>query len=74
MREEVDMASIDERMGWLWTVKKFAAWKYDVEEPSKSNVKTVNDMCRDGKLPCVKLGREWRINVREILEGAKSGE
>ena len=65
--KEVEM-TYDERMGYLWTVRKFAAWKYGTDEPTRANVKTVNDMCREGKLPARKVGKEWRINVRMILE------
>lgn len=63
----------DERMGYLWPVRKFAAWRYGVDEPSKAKENTVRAMCRDGKLPSVKVGGEWRIDVRKILEGVKGG-
>lgn len=37
--------------------------------------RTARDLCRQGKLPCEKVGREWRIRRKELmryLEGMKS--
>ncbi|MBQ6491090.1 MAG: helix-turn-helix domain-containing protein [Atopobiaceae bacterium] len=29
---------------------------------------TVERMCRDGVLPAVRVGRQWRIDTRKIME------
>ena len=58
----------------LWTVRRYCVWKYnlpDGTEPKKSQVNTVSKLCRDGKLPAVKLCGEWRIDTSEILRGLK---
>ena len=58
----------------LWTVRRFCRWKYnlpDGTEPKKSQVNTVSKLCRDGKLPAVKLCGEWRIDVSEIMKEAR---
>lgn len=58
----------------LWTVRRFARWKYELPdgtEPKKSQVNTVTKLCRDGKLPAMKLCGEWRIDVSEIMKGFK---
>lgn len=68
------MATIDDMMDCLWTVKRFAAWKYGTDEPTKSNVNQVYRMCKEGNLPALKLGKQWRIDVRKILEGARYGK
>ena len=56
-------------MACLWSVGKFAKWKYETDEPTKAQHNTVLHMCQEGTLPAVKIGREWRIDVRKILEG-----
>ena len=60
---------MEERMACLWTVEKFARWKYDTDAPTKAQRNMVTRMCQQGRLPAVKVGREWRIDVRKILEG-----
>lgn len=75
--EEVDMATTDEMMDCLWSVKRFARWLYeldDADEPSKSQINYIGHMCKDGKLPAVKVGKKWRIDVRRILNGGKHGK
>ena len=55
----------------LWTVRRYCIWKYnlpDGTEPKKSQVNTVSKLCRDGKLPAMKLCGEWRIDVSEIMK------
>lgn len=59
---------MDERMDCLWTVRRFAKWKYETYEPTKAQVNAVSRQCRDGVLPAAKVGREWRIDVARILE------
>ena len=56
----------------LWTVKRFCRWKYETEEPTKAQVNVVARMCKDGTLPAVKVGREWRIDTAEIMRGARN--
>ena len=68
------MATIDDMMDCLWTVKRFARWKYETDEPSKSNINQVGRMCVEGKLPAVKVGGQWRIDVRQILKGVSGGD
>ena len=65
--------STESRMDSLWTVRRFAAWKYGVDEPTDSQTNTVRWMCTNGKLPSVRIGKEWRIDVRRILEGVTGG-
>ena len=58
----------------LWTVRRFARWKYELgpdEEPSKPQMNSVERMCKEGTLPAVKVGREWRIDTAEILRGVR---
>ena len=57
-------------MDSLWTVKRFARWKYECDEPTKGQLNSVERMCRNGTLPARKIGREWRVDVHAILEGA----
>lgn len=59
---------MDERMQSLWTVKKFACWKFETENPSTSQLTTVCRMCKNGTLPAAKIGKEWRIDVANIME------
>ena len=56
----------------LWTVKRFAKWKYETDEPTKSQINTVIRMCRDGVLPAAKVGKQWRIDTAEILKGVRN--
>ena len=60
----------------LWSVKRFCRWRYDLDEgatPTKGQVNTVEKMCRDGVLPAVQVGRQWRIDTRKIMEGVTNG-
>ena len=60
----------------LWTIRRFCRWKYGLaegEEPKKSQVNTVSQMCRDGKLPAAKVCGEWRIDTTEIMKEVKHG-
>jgi len=66
---------MDELMANLWTVKKFAKWKYrdelekrGLEEPTKAQVNVVTRQCLNGILPAKKIGKEWRIDVRELVK------
>lgn len=61
-------------MDELWTIRHFARWRYDLpesKEPTKGQLNTVTKMCRDGTVPAVKVGTQWRIDTRKILEGAR---
>lgn len=63
-------------MEHLWSIRRFARWRYelpDFVEPTKSQMNAVTKMCRDGVLPALKVGRQWRIDTRKILEGVKNG-
>ena len=60
-------------MDELWTARRFAAWKYETDEPTQGQVNTVLKMCQRGTLPAVKIGREWRIDTRQILEKVRNG-
>lgn len=60
---------MDEQMASLWTVKRFCRWKYDTDEPTKAQLNTVYKMCAEKKLPVLKYGREWRIDIDEFLKG-----
>lgn len=57
----------------LWTIKRFCRWKYETEEPTKAQLNSISAMCREGKLPAVKLLGEWRIDTSKILEGVRNG-
>ena len=59
---------MDERMDSLWTVKRFAKWKYETDEPTKAQVNVVSRQCKNGILPARKVGNEWRIDVGKVLE------
>lgn len=45
----------------LWTVE-------DVANFLRLKPETVRIMARDSKLPCIKVGRAWRFNSKEIHE------
>ena len=62
---------MDERMASLWTVRKFAQWKYETCEPTKAQLNVVARQCFDGILPAVKVGKEWRIDTFELLKELK---
>ena len=66
--------STDLRMDDLWTVRRFASWKYGNDEPTEAQVNTIRQMCKQRKLPCTRIGKEWRIDTRRILEGVKGGK
>lgn len=58
----------------LWSIKRFARWRYELPdgaEPTKGQLNTVTKMCREGTVPAVKVGTQWRIDTRKILEGAR---
>ena len=57
----------------LWTVRRFAKWKYGTDEPTKAQENSIRHMCQDGTLPAAKVGREWRIDTMRILEGVRNG-
>lgn len=57
----------------LWTVKRFAKWKYETDEPTKAQINTVIRMCRNGVIPAGKVGKEWRIDTAEIVRGVRDG-
>lgn len=57
----------------LWSVKRFAKWKYETEEPTKAQLNSVARMCQRGTLPAGKVGSEWRIDTAEILKGVRNG-
>lgn len=59
-------------MDHLWSIRRFCRWRYDLadgEEPSKSQVNAVSQMCRNHTLPAVKVGGQWRIDTKAIMEG-----
>lgn len=61
-------------MDALWTIRRFARWLYELPdgaEPTKGQLNTVTKMCREGLVPAVKVGRQWRIDTGKILEGAR---
>ena len=63
-------------MDALWTIKRFARWRYELPdgaESTKGQLNTVTKMCREGIVPAVKVGTQWRIDTRKILEGVKNG-
>lgn len=35
------------------------------------HIDTVRELCRNGKLPCQKLGKSWRIDITEYENGFK---
>jgi len=48
-----------------------------VEEAAKllkAHTNTVYKMCRQGRLPSVKMGREWRIDKEKLAASMKAGE
>ena len=60
-------------MDYLWTIKRFCRWRYELpdgEEPTKGQINTVSKMCREGVLPAVRVGNQWRIDTKRIMEGA----
>ena len=63
----------EERVDDLWTVKRFAKWKYETDEPTKAQINTVIRMCRNGVIPAGKVGKEWRIDTAEIMRGVRDG-
>ena len=56
----------------LWTVRRFSKWKFETEEPTKAQINVVTRMCRNGTLPAMKIGKEWRIDTAEIMRGARN--
>ena len=70
---KVEGGLMDEQMASLWTVKRFCKWKYDTDEPTKAQLNTVYKMCAKKKLPALKCGREWRIDIEKFLEGLSHG-
>lgn len=61
-------------MDHLWTVRRFARWKYGTDEPTIAQENTVRRMCQRGTLPAVKVGKEWRVDTAEIMEGVRHGK
>lgn len=61
-------------MDHLWTIRRFARWKYETDEPTVAQENTVRHMCQRGVLPAVKVGREWRVDTAEILKGVGYGK
>ena len=57
----------------LWTAERFAKWKYETDEPTKSQIVCVYQWCRDGRLPATKVCGQWRIDTSQILRGARNG-
>lgn len=59
-------------MDYLWTIKRFCRWRYELPdgaEPTKGQINTVSKMCREGVLPAVRVGNQWRIDTKRIMEG-----
>lgn len=55
----------------LWSVTRFVAWLQ--ENGHKASRDHVTQMCRDGTLPAVQLGRFWFIDTKEILKRKGAG-
>ena len=58
-------------MDHLWSIKRFCRWRYELADdavPTRGQVNTVERMCRDGVLPAVRVGRQWRIATRTSME------
>ena len=60
-------------MEHLWSIHRFARWKYETDEPSKAQENYVRRMCQHGTIPAVKIGGQWRIDTMAILEGVRNG-
>ena len=49
----------------LMTLPEVCAWLRMSEQ-------VVKKLCREGKIPAVKIGKFWRFNVEELSEWVKS--
>lgn len=50
-------------MHTIMDTKAFASFYYGVEEPRKSQVNTITQMCRDRKFKCARqIGKKWFID------------
>lgn len=59
----------------LWSIRRFCKWRYELPdgaEPTKGQLNSVTRMCREGTLPAVKVGKQWRIDTGKIIEGVKN--
>ncbi len=45
----------------------------EVAQILKAHTNTVYKMCREGRLPCVKIGKAWRIDRTKFVEFMESG-
>ncbi len=45
----------------------------DVAQILKTHTNTIYKLCRQGKLPCVKIGKEWRIDRAKFAKFMESG-
>jgi len=45
----------------------------EVAQILKTHTNTIYKMCREGRLPCVKIGKEWRIDRTKFAEFMESG-
>ncbi len=63
-------------MDGLWSTRRFAHWWYELpdgEQPTKAQMNSTSQRCRDGVLPAMKICGEWRIDMKELMEGARNG-
>jgi excisionase family DNA binding protein len=56
---------LSERISPLMTVKDAASWL-------QMNEQTIKKLCREGKIPCFKIGKNWRFDREELSEWVKS--
>ena len=55
-------------------LRQFCRVKYGLPEgaePTKAQLNTVTQMCRDGKLDAIKVGRQWLVNLQFESEKGK---
>jgi len=45
----------------------------EVAEALKIHPYTVRRLCREGKMPCFKIGGQWRFSMSEIQEWINKG-
>lgn len=58
-------------MDHLWPLDRFSRWFYQTDAPTKGERDELTKMCRERRLPAVKLGRKWFVDTREILKEAQ---
>lgn len=57
----------------LWPLERFAGWYYGTESMTKGQRDELTKMCRERRLPAVKLGRKWFVDTAEIERRARHG-